>query len=73
MQPLPHLLCLPPISLACASWQVINSPTEEDDLLISASGDIYTYSTAYDDDYSDGELAEVFDVNYSFDYDDAGW
>ena len=52
---------------------MINSPTEEDDLLISASGDIYTYSTAYDDDYSDGELAEVFDVNYSFDYDDAGW
>ena len=55
------LYVLPPISLACASWQVINSPTKEDRLLISASGDIYTYSALYDDDYSDGEPTEVPD------------
>jgi len=43
---------------------VINSPTEKDGLLISASGDIYySYDAAYDEDYSDGESAESFDNN----------
>jgi len=31
---------------------------------MSASGDIYTYSTAYDNDYSDGDPAEMLDYDH---------